>query len=216
MNSLVMTVERQDYEDFKLSTTGPQPFSISDNSPGFQLLVNLLSTAKIDLGFVTTHLPHISLLEDHQFTVQLLLKKGTAQLGSGSCDFSPAESGMDAILKLNKQGGIAHAAKGDIAHRDITPNNFGQLEGRGYLYDSSAAKDMVGYWKRPQSAASLTGITGTVLGAALFVLEGAQHSLSSMLEGLFISALSISCNEARPAGSFCQLAAWAFDFTQAR
>lgn len=28
----------------------------------------------------------------------------------------------------------------DIAHRDITPNNFGQLKGRGYLYDFSAAK----------------------------------------------------------------------------
>ncbi|DBA83924.1 TPA: hypothetical protein ACH3X1_006424 [Trebouxia sp. C0004] len=50
MNSLeVMTVERQDYEDFKLSTTGPQPFSISNSSPGFQLLVNLLSTAKLTL-----------------------------------------------------------------------------------------------------------------------------------------------------------------------
>ena len=50
MNSLeVMTVECQDHEDFKLSTTGPQPFSISNNSPGFQLLVNLLSTAKADL-----------------------------------------------------------------------------------------------------------------------------------------------------------------------
>jgi len=36
--------------------------------------------------------------------------------------------------------GIANAAKRDIAHRDITPNNFGQLEGRGYLYDFSAAK----------------------------------------------------------------------------
>ncbi|DBA95925.1 TPA: hypothetical protein ACH3X1_001451 [Trebouxia sp. C0004] len=83
MNSLeVMAVDRQDYEDFKLSTTGPQPFSISDNSPGFQLLVNLLSTAKTDIGFVTSHLPHISQLEDHQLTVQLLLKKGTAQLGS--------------------------------------------------------------------------------------------------------------------------------------
>lgn len=37
-------------------------------------------------------------------------------------------------------GGIANAAKRDIAHRDITPNNFGQLDGRGYLYDFSAAK----------------------------------------------------------------------------
>ena len=53
---------------------------------------------------------------------------------------------------------------------------------------------MAGNWERPRSASSLAGITGTVLWAALSVLEGAQHSLSNMLEGLFISALSISCN----------------------
>ncbi|DBA90407.1 TPA: hypothetical protein ACH3X1_003681 [Trebouxia sp. C0004] len=153
MNSLeVITVAHQDYEDFKLSTTGPQPFSICDNSPGFQLLVNLLSTNKTDLGFVTSDLPDISQLEDHQFTVQLLLKKGTAQLGSGSWVFSVLlESGTHAILKLNNSpneavydvaGGISNAAKRDIANRDITLNNFGQLEGRGYLYDFSAAKGM--------------------------------------------------------------------------
>ncbi len=103
MNSLeVMTVERQDNEAFKLSITGPQPFSISDNSPGFQLLVRLLSTAKSDLGFMTSDLPNISQLEGHHFTVQLLQKKGSAQLGSGSWVFSvQLESGADAIMKLN-------------------------------------------------------------------------------------------------------------------
>ena len=103
MHSLeVMTVERQDFEDFKLSRTGAQPFSISENSPGFRLLVNLLSTAKTDLGFVTSCLPDISQLEDHQFKVKLLLKKGTAQLGSGSWVFSvQLEMGTAAILKLN-------------------------------------------------------------------------------------------------------------------
>lgn len=51
MDSLeVMTAERQEYQDFQLSTTGPQPFSISNNSSGLQLLVNLLSTANTDLG----------------------------------------------------------------------------------------------------------------------------------------------------------------------
>ena len=54
-------------------------------------------------------------------------------------------------------------------------------------------QDMAGHWERPQSAFSLTGITGTVLWAALSVLEGEPHSVSSMLEGLFISVLSISC-----------------------
>ena len=55
-------------------------------------------------------------------------------------------------------------------------------------------QDMADRWDRPRSASSLMSITGTVLWAALSVLEGEQHSLSSMLEGLFISALSISCH----------------------
>ena len=51
---------------------------------------------------MTSRLPDISQLEDHQFKVKLLLKKGTAQLGSGSWVFSvQLESGMAAILKLN-------------------------------------------------------------------------------------------------------------------
>ena len=53
---------------------------------------------------------------------------------------------------------------------------------------------MAGNWDRPRCAGTLSGITGTVLWAPLSVLEGGQHSVSSMLEGLFISALSISCN----------------------
>lgn len=58
----------------------------------------------------------------------------------------------------------------------------------------SLVQDMAGNWDRPQSAGTLSGVTSTVLWAPLSVLEGAQHSVSSMLEGLFISALSISCN----------------------
>lgn len=36
--------------------------------------------------------------------------------------------------------GIGIAAEKDIAHRDVTPNNFGHWNGRGYLYDFSVAK----------------------------------------------------------------------------
>ena len=36
--------------------------------------------------------------------------------------------------------GIGNAAKKDVAHRDVTPKNFGHWKGRGYLYDFSAAK----------------------------------------------------------------------------
>ena len=44
-------------------------------------------------------------------------------------------------------------------------------------------------------AAVLANITGTPLWAPLSVLEGNAHSVSSVLEGLFISILSISCEE---------------------
>lgn len=53
---------------------------------------------------------------------------------------------------------------------------------------------MAGNWDRPRSASTLGGFAGTVLWTPLSVLEGGQHSVSSILEGLFISALSISCN----------------------
>ena len=88
---------------FLLVGIGTKLFSVSDNFSGFQLLVSLLSTAKTDLGFVTSDLPDISQLENHHFTVQLLRIKGTAQLGSGSWVFSvQLDSGMDAMLKLNE------------------------------------------------------------------------------------------------------------------
>ena len=65
----------------------------------------------------------------------------------------------------------------------------------GVLQLCFCAQDMASNgWQRPRSANSLSSITGTVLWAPLAVLEGEQHSESSMLEGLFISSLSISCN----------------------
>jgi len=55
MNTLeVMTVERRGHEDLQVTRTGLQPFSISPESPGFQLLVRCLLTPKTDLGFVMT------------------------------------------------------------------------------------------------------------------------------------------------------------------
>ena len=63
-----------------------------------------------------------------------------------------------------------------------------------YQTDDSLVQGMAGNWDRPKSAGNVIGITGTVLWASLSVLEGGQHTVSSMLEGLFLSALSISCN----------------------
>lgn len=61
----VMTAERQPGNDMRLSTTGRQPFSISQDSPGFQLLVQLLSTPKANLGYATPLMPAINNLGQH-------------------------------------------------------------------------------------------------------------------------------------------------------
>ena len=56
---------------------------------------------------------------------------------------------------------------------------------------------MAGEWDMPAQPVrpgTLIGITGTVMWAPLSVLQGREHSVSSMLESLFISTLSISCN----------------------
>ena len=54
----------------------------------------------------------------------------------------PAGQGAHSVLQVlyDIAGGIGNAAKEDIAHRDVTPNNFGHWQGRGYLYDFSVAK----------------------------------------------------------------------------
>lgn len=52
-------------------------------------------------------------------------------------------------------------------------------------------------WDRPTKPVrpgTVTEFTGTILWAPLSVLQGNEHTVSSMLEGLFISVLSISCN----------------------
>lgn len=104
MNTLeVMTAERQPGNDMRLSTTGRQPFSISQDSPGFQLLVQLLSTPKANLGYATPLMPAINNLGQHRLKVQYLMKQGTAHQGSGSWLFgAKLETDRDAILKLSE------------------------------------------------------------------------------------------------------------------
>ncbi|DBA92323.1 TPA: hypothetical protein ACH3X2_003744 [Trebouxia sp. C0005] len=99
----VMTAERQPGNNMRLSTTGRQPFSISQNSAGFQLLVQLLSTPKANLGYATPLMPAISKLGQHCLKVQYLINQGTAHQGSGSRVFgAKLEADRDAILKLSK------------------------------------------------------------------------------------------------------------------
>ena len=99
----VMTAERQPSDDLRLSTSGCQPFSISKDSPGFQLLVQLLLTPKATLGFATPVIPAIESLGQHCFEVQYYINQGSALQGSGSWVFViKLKAAGDAILKLNR------------------------------------------------------------------------------------------------------------------
>lgn len=104
MNTLeVMTAERQPDHDLKLSTISRQPFSISKDSPGFQLLVQLLLTPKANLGFATPFIPTIQRMGQHRLKVQYLVNQGSAHQGSGSWVFLvKLKAAGDAILKLNR------------------------------------------------------------------------------------------------------------------
>lgn len=102
-----------------------------------------------------------------------------------------------------------------ILQRDITPRNFGHHEHRGFLMDYSVGKMPLttcmytrkfahGEEHRPPSTSE--AITGTMLWILYTILCGNPQSVSSQLEGLFISIYSISCNgriSRRNASSSC-------------
>ena len=104
MNTLeIMAAERLPGNDIRLSTIGRQPFSISENSPGFRLLVQLLSTPKANLGYATPLMPAVKSLGGHCLKVQYLVKQGSAHQGYGSWVFRvKLEEDGAAILKLNR------------------------------------------------------------------------------------------------------------------
>ncbi|GAQ79518.1 Putative protein kinase superfamily protein [Klebsormidium nitens] len=86
-----------------------------------------------------------------------------------------------------------------VLQRDISLDNIGVFEGRGMLFDFSAAKVVAHEDVDKIQPASPTGklgaITGTPLYAPLSVLQGRSHTRSSMLEGLYISLLACCCDE---------------------
>ena len=118
MNTLeVMTVERQRLEDLRLSTTGRQPFSVSPESLGFQLLVRLLTTRKAHLGFTTALLPSLKSLGQQCFEIQHLVNQGSTHQGVVSWMFRVnLEVGGDAILKLSTSSQEVKQASHYYAH----------------------------------------------------------------------------------------------------
>ena len=100
--------------DMEVMTTGLVPFSISELSPGFQLLTRVLMTPKSALGYVATLMPEINNIGGNLFGGLSLLQAGSdltsyvfkANILSGpSVDAlgskSSSQSCMPGILKLS-------------------------------------------------------------------------------------------------------------------
>ena len=108
MNSLeVVVVHRLDEKAIRVERTGLQPFSISSESLGFQLLVQVFSTSMQKLGFVSHALPDLRQLGHYPLSNLQLLRLGTAPGGQGSLVYSaeacePRREQWQAILKLNR------------------------------------------------------------------------------------------------------------------
>lgn len=91
----------------RLSTIGRQPFSISKTSPGLQLLVQLLvqllSTPKANLGYAAPLMPAVKHLGQRRINVQYLVNQGSAHQGYGSWVFRVRlEADDEAILKQSQ------------------------------------------------------------------------------------------------------------------
>mmetsp|Transcript_7857 Transcript_7857/g.13520 ORF Transcript_7857/g.13520 Transcript_7857/m.13520 type:complete len:679 (-) Transcript_7857:719-2755(-) len=93
--------------------------------------------------------------------------------------------------------GISLAAGSFVLHRDVTPSNFGHVDEQGIIFDWSSSKVFESQEHMDKAERSEGGapsvITGTMLHCPLPILLGHQHTMSTQLDGLFISLLYISC-----------------------
>lgn len=103
--------------------------------------------------------------------------------------------------RLHKQAAfdIAAAVKGSFAknirHQDISPFNMVVYQDRVFLTDWSAGRVLPG---QGSSVEDLGPLTMTPLFAAISVLRGSQHSVSSHLESLFYSLYYLALNSKLP------------------
>jgi hypothetical protein len=83
-------------------TTGPVSFSISTDSPGFQLLVRLLVTGKAQQGFLPCMMPNLPQLGGISLSNFVLLRAGSAKSAYVFCvDADDGASKTRAVLKLS-------------------------------------------------------------------------------------------------------------------
>ena len=106
---------------------------------------------------------------------------------------------------------IKESAAAGVAHRDVTPNNFGHIDGRGLLYDYSAGKVSAGpfsvvcwhqpqnlwpFWHQPASRQHQTGCCRALM--CPFITSAGPHGNSCRfaVEGdLMVSCLRCTGND---------------------
>lgn len=94
-----------------LSATGAQPFSVSPDSLGFQLLVRVLATPMDMLGYRPTVLPNLQQLGAFRLEHMQLIRRGggcgdssfvfSVEAVGQASDSQPEAEHQAAILKLN-------------------------------------------------------------------------------------------------------------------
>ena len=102
MNSVEFLLAERGYgKNFRYSTTGQMPFSISPASQGMVELVRALSTPKDRLGFLSPSLPNLQQQLGLEITGLQLLRWGRAA-GSGSFVFQGRLGDETVVVKLNR------------------------------------------------------------------------------------------------------------------
>jgi hypothetical protein len=105
MNSAELAVfSRGDLDQLTVQRTGPQPFSIHHDSPGFRLVLQVLASPPIALGFQQLCSPSIKTMTT-QYRIQKLTQvhRGTAPQGCSSIVYEALITGLGkCILKLNQ------------------------------------------------------------------------------------------------------------------
>lgn len=101
----LLWIHRRAHGDIAVARSGQQPLSFCPQSSGFMLLVQLLATPEVALGFSPQAVPAIAELGEYSISEVVLMRRGTAPHGHGSHVYQVTASGPKwqgpAILKLH-------------------------------------------------------------------------------------------------------------------
>ena len=109
----LLWIERRAHGDIAVARSGLQPLSFCPQSSGFMLLVQLLATSEVALGFSPQAMPATAQLGKYSISELLLMRRGTAPLGHGSHTYQvtaggPAWQGPAILMLHNSEKEVRH------------------------------------------------------------------------------------------------------------